>query len=141
MTEHPTRNPGGAPGHETRDVALRPVLYGGIGLIAITAFFFALIWGLFVFFKDRAPATSGVTYPLAAEHARTQPPAPRLQSRPRDDLLALHAWEDGVLGSYAWVDRGEGIARVPIDRAMELFLTSKSSGGPLPDLSASQEKR
>ena len=36
------------------------------------------------------------------------------------------------LHSYAWVDKGKGIARIPIDRAMELTLRDLASKKPAP---------
>src|SRR5205085_3503691 len=36
------------------------------------------------------------------------------------------------LNSYAWVDKGKGIARIPIDRAMELTLRDLASKKPAP---------
>ena len=36
------------------------------------------------------------------------------------------------LNSYAWVDKGKGIARIPIDRAMELTLRELASKKPAP---------
>ena len=36
------------------------------------------------------------------------------------------------LNSYAWVDKGKGIARIPIDRAMELTLHDLASKKPAP---------
>ena len=36
------------------------------------------------------------------------------------------------LNSYAWVDKGKGVARIPIDRAMELTLPDLASKKPAP---------
>jgi len=36
------------------------------------------------------------------------------------------------LNSYAWVDKGKGIARIPIDRAMEITLRDLASRKPAP---------
>src|SRR6266704_4082818 len=36
------------------------------------------------------------------------------------------------LNSYAWVDKGKGIARIPIDRAMQLSLRDLASKKPAP---------
>jgi len=36
------------------------------------------------------------------------------------------------LNSYAWVDKGKGVARIPIDRAMELTLRDLASKKPAP---------
>src|SRR5438132_10445529 len=38
----------------------------------------------------------------------------------------------GELNSYPWVDKGKGIARIPIDRAMELTLRDLASKKPAP---------
>jgi hypothetical protein len=38
----------------------------------------------------------------------------------------------GELASYAWVDKGKGIARIPIDRAMQLTLRDLASKKPAP---------
>jgi hypothetical protein len=39
---------------------------------------------------------------------------------------------DQELTSYSWVDKGKGIARIPIDRAMELTLRDLASKKPAP---------
>jgi hypothetical protein len=49
-------------------------------------------------------------------------PAPNLQINPHDDLLALRAREETELNGYGWVDRSNGIVRIPIERAMDLLL-------------------
>ena len=49
------------------------------------------------------------------------PSAPRLQPHPHRDLARQRAREQGNLAGYAWVDRTNGIARIPIARAMELL--------------------
>src|SRR5206468_8709267 len=36
------------------------------------------------------------------------------------------------LNSYAWVDKGKGVARIPIDRAMQLTLRDLASKKPVP---------
>lgn len=51
----------------------------------------------------------------------TAPPAPRLQADPGADLAAERQREEGMLDGYAWVDRKRGIARIPVQRAMEIL--------------------
>jgi hypothetical protein len=46
------------------------------------------------------------------------PPAPRLQSAPRRDLVAYDSAERRQLRTYGWSDRAQGRVRVPIDQAM-----------------------
>lgn len=50
------------------------------------------------------------------------PPEPRLQAAPREDLAELRRRQSRLLESYGWSDRGRGLVRVPIERAMELLL-------------------
>ena len=61
-------------------------------------------------------------YPLAAAQGHREPPEPRLQTDPRQDLADMRAKEDEVLGSYGWVDKNAGVVRIPIDAAMKLTL-------------------
>ncbi|HXS40614.1 MAG TPA: hypothetical protein VN766_10550 [Stellaceae bacterium] len=48
-----------------------------------------------------------------------KPPAPVLQLDPQADLQDFRAKEKTRLDSYGWVDRGGGIAHIPIDAAMK----------------------
>jgi hypothetical protein len=59
-------------------------------------------------------------FPLAAADQHREPPEPRLQTNPREDLQKFREQEDTVLTSYGWVDRNAGIVRIPIEEAMKL---------------------
>lgn len=49
-------------------------------------------------------------------------PKPNLQiDDDHAERLALYSQQDAKLNSYGWVDRNNGIVRIPIDRAMELI--------------------
>ena len=48
------------------------------------------------------------------------PPAPRLQIDEAADLKALRDREDALLSSYQWLDKTNGVVRIPIDRAIDL---------------------
>ena len=79
-----------------------------------------------------------------------EPPAPRLQPQPgestglvdrgispdwetapEEEMRRFLAEEEQELTSYGWVDAGNGIARVPIDRAMELIIEQGLPETPL----------
>jgi hypothetical protein len=107
--------------YEKTDVQSAKVVRAGVGLLAVVAVFFALMWmlqGVLLRFEQNAQVPP---HPLASTLARSEPPLPRLQPNPRADLLALRAEEDAVLKTYAWVDKGRGIVRVPIERAIEVL--------------------
>jgi hypothetical protein len=47
-------------------------------------------------------------------------PAPRLQPAPQPEGAAYFAEKQRRLDSVGWVDRGAGIAHIPLDQAMRL---------------------
>jgi len=53
---------------------------------------------------------------------QARPPFPRLQISPAEDLKAFREREEAKLTSYGWVDKENGIVRIPIERAMGLLL-------------------
>jgi hypothetical protein len=120
--QHPTDPHGsGNVGPETRDVAFRPIIAAGIGLLVLLVGSVVLMRLVFGYFATREARLSPPANPLAKSFARQVPPEPRLQPDPLKDLLDMHAEEDAVLNSYGWVDRKSGIVRIPINRAMELL--------------------
>lgn len=66
-------------------------------------------------------------------HLAIAPPAPRLQTDPAADLGAYVSREQHLLTSYGWVDRGQGIVRVPIQIAMERLARTGIPGFPQTD--------
>jgi hypothetical protein len=107
-------------GYETRDANTGRVFSVGFALLLLIVVVLVAMWGLLGFFSDRAPRP--VNPPAAMLEQNVVPPEPRLQPNPAADLKAFLASEDSVLRSYAWVDKKKGIARIPIDSAMELAL-------------------
>jgi hypothetical protein len=120
MAEQPLVNPDVH--HETSDVNIRAVLGFGAALVVVAAVVHLLIYVLFGYFNSRENAKVPAEYPLAATQGHREPPEPRLQTDPRQDLADLRAKEDEVLGSYGWVDKNAGIVRMPIDAAVKLTL-------------------
>jgi hypothetical protein len=108
-------------GYEKRDVALRPVTAGVIGLFVLLVVAVLLMRVLFGYLAAREARLSPPPNPLAQSLGRQLPPEPRLQTDPRRDLLQLRAEEDAVLESYGWVDRQAGVVRIPIEHAMEIL--------------------
>ena len=62
---------------------------------------------------------------LVWEMRRQSAPAPLGQSRIQErkkNLLEIRAAEAEGLSTYAWVDKGKGVARLPMARALEITL-------------------
>ena len=108
--------------HEHSDVNIRAILGFGAGLIVVAAVVHLLIYVLFGYFTRREGVKVPAEYPLAAEQEYRVPPAPRLQTDPRQDLADLRAKEDELLGTAGVVDENAGIYRIPIEAAMKLTL-------------------
>jgi hypothetical protein len=108
--------------HEHSDVNISAILGFGGALIVVAAVIHLLIYVLFGYFTSREQVQTTAEYPLAATQERREPPEPRLQTDPRQDLADLRAKEDDQLTSYGWVDRNAGVVRIPIDAAMKLTL-------------------
>lgn len=132
MPEH--RNQGTHGEQFDREIGVRGIVWFAIGLailIVVTGFG---MWGMFVALRAREAARPSHVPPLVQEEGAPAVPEPHLQTTPELDLRAMRAAEDSLLHSFGWVDRGKGIARVPVDRAMEMILQEglPTRAAPLP---------
>lgn len=50
------------------------------------------------------------------------PPEPRLQAAPRVEFQEMKATQMARLEEYSWIDEEAGVARIPIEQAMELVV-------------------
>src|SRR5499426_2157261 len=105
-------------GHETTDMNPKYVVYFAVGLVLAGLLIQIGIAWLFRLFEREQ--TRREIRPALVE-APKPVPQPRLQINPQGDLEELRRQEDEILSTYAWIDRDRGIARIPIDRAIELF--------------------
>lgn len=83
----------------------------------------AIVYGTFALLENRTTSidTAAQRFPLAVGQSQ-DPPAPRLQTQPFKDVYQLKGEQRGVLNSYGWIDKTNGVVHLPIDRAMELTL-------------------
>jgi hypothetical protein len=105
--------------HEMTDASISGLVKFSIGLFVLIVVVLFAMRSMFEHFS-----TTQQLGPPASPFAETQtlPPGPRLQVEPALDLKQLRQGEDEKLNSYGWVDQKAGIARIPIDRAMDLLL-------------------
>jgi len=104
-----------------------------IGLLVLVAVAMVLMWYLTTFLYEQEKAQDPPP-PLMIE-ARVQhlPPNPRLQPDPFVELDLLRATQDAQLNSYGWVDESNGLAHIPIDKAMDLLVISGLPATPVVD--------
>lgn len=120
------------------ELNLRLLGWMTLGLLAIVVVAVVAMWYLGIGVENRLVA--GDPPPPALPEARVehQPPGPNLQVDPRQQLLDLRAKEERILTTYGWIDRAQGLTRVPIDRAMDL-LVEQGLSTPAPTAAVSEE--
>jgi hypothetical protein len=109
--------------HEHSDIepsiAWKFAIWLAVGIVISGVIVYATFW--FFEAKEESVDQANITYPLAAGQVK-EPPTPRLQTQPFKDLYLLREHETEQLTGYGWVDKGAGVVRLPIDRAMERLL-------------------
>lgn len=121
MDEKKTSAANSKPLHETRDATVRYIVYFGIAMAVSVVAAFLVSWGLLRFLEHHQSLGSPAS-PLAKGRVLPPPGLPRLQAHPNQDLQKYLAREKEILDSYGWVDKKDGIVRIPIQRAMNILL-------------------
>jgi hypothetical protein len=99
-------------------VSIRAIALFGVGLLFLgIAVHFVLVALMNVFSAERSRPL-GVARPLS--DVLRQSSEPVLQAAPAQELEALRKAEDRVLNQYRWIDKSQGVVRIPIERAMDL---------------------
>ena len=142
--------------HEESDVAVRPLLWfvGGLTFFTIIVCLSMLL--MFEFFRSREESEELAPSPLARQGAERLPPEPRLQLAPgwevekdgkrqnlsysadnagyvpqpwSEWLLVNEEWQH-ELKEYGWADEQAGTARIPVERAIDLYIERRAKQPP-----------
>ena len=132
MDKH--ENPAGHGDFERKDIGVAGVLYSMVGLFAFCLIVHFLVTGLYGVLerfstadKDKAPMSPLITnVPTDMRHVakgypQTVFPNPKLEEDELGQFKSILAGQEETLNSYGWVDEKAGVARIPIDRAMDLL--------------------
>jgi len=104
-------------GYDKSDLSPQAISIFGVVLGAVVIGAMLVAAWMFGFFASWQAKQDVPPSPLASSNPG--PPEPRLQVHAIRDMKALRAAEDEVLTSYGWVSKEAGIARIPIERAMQ----------------------
>jgi hypothetical protein len=97
---------------------------GTIGLVLLGIFIILVISPLVMI-------AAFPTSPADVSRALTvEPPQPRLQTNPPEDLAQFRAEEDRRLNGYYWVDKKKGVVHIPIEQAMKELAKEGIDGFP-----------
>jgi len=106
-----------------REINLRGVIWTGVALagtaLVVSLLMWWLLWGFSRFDEKRDVRLT----PIEVASPQQPPPEPRLQVSPNDDMRIMRDEEDLLLDRAAWVDRQQGIVRVPVDVAMDVIVS------------------
>jgi hypothetical protein len=102
--------------YEHRDANTSDLLKFGLGLIVVLIVVLISMKWMFSYFAKSQPLGPPAS---PFENVRVLPPQPRLQVKPGADLRSYCSDQMQKLGTYGWVDQGNGVVRIPIDRAID----------------------
>lgn len=105
---------------EPSDLSVRSTALVGAGIFAGVLIVCGLVFVAFWYYAHYRAEVSDMPTPAESGY-RPVPPEPRLQPNPAADFQTYRASEEAQLNNYGWVDRKNGIVRIPIERAMELL--------------------
>jgi hypothetical protein len=108
--------------HEESDVNVSAIIRYGIGLLVIAAFLHLFLWWLQGTYSRQNERAQTQVYPLAAGQQDRLPPSPRFQENPQQELQDLLAKQKALLEGYGWINKDEGVARIPIEDAMKMVV-------------------
>jgi hypothetical protein len=109
---------------EPNTLSVRAIIIAGVGLAVITALGMALMaWMFASLAADVAPPVPLSESMLAVQPAQVEP---RLEPNLGLRLQEMRQSEAEWLRSYAWIDPKTGIARIPIDRAVQLLVAGQA---------------
>jgi hypothetical protein len=114
--------------HEGADLDVPAIARLAVVLAATLAVSILVITLLFVHFEHKYPARTSEAAPVVT--AAELPPAPGVTADPDRELREVQAKENLHLDRYGWVDRPHGIAQIPIERAMTLWVQNYSATPP-----------
>ena len=104
-----------------REIQFRQLVWMGVGLVVVTFLSGVIVFFMLRGFLQTERDAAGPPPPMVAAPAPV--PGPQLLARPEQELARVRQAEAEQIDSYGWVDQQQGIARIPIERAIELVAT------------------
>ena len=111
--------------YERQDMGISWLVIGAVSILVLA--FIGVGLSAWILSSMEIRRSEIIPTPLPLIQSRPTPPPPRLQpnivdnNSPEEDMAILRAREEEMLENYGWVDREAGVARIPIDQAIELL--------------------
>ena len=106
-------------GHEPLTVSVKGLIIGTAGVALLIVVSLALMYWLAIGLETREHVAEQ-TVPLEWTQ-EDLPPAPHVQPNQAFELQQFTQANLDLLNSYGWVDQRQGVARIPVNRAIDLL--------------------
>lgn len=107
--------------HEVADVPLRPLLLFAGGLLLAAVVIHLALWWLLQSWEG--PRTLGLQPVIPPANVTPVPmDGPAIAPFPWAELDVLLTDQSARINRYEWVDREQGVVRIPLERAMQLLV-------------------
>jgi hypothetical protein len=89
-------------------------------------------------FVIATPLLMPLVFPQSMQHRTPSAPpaltagAPRLEVAPKQELRSSQRGQTDFVNSYGWSDRSQGVAHIPVKRAMDLIVQRGLEGWSKP---------
>lgn len=120
MSEH-------AAGGFDREISLRGLVLFVIGLVVLMIVAGVLMYLLSDGLREARVAADPPLPKLPEARQPYEITGPLLQADPPADMAAFRAEEEAALNRWAWADEANGMAQIPIDKAMELLVEQRAA--------------
>lgn len=120
MTEHGPRPSPGAPEAFDQELSVKGITWFVVATTAVTVLAFVFIWSLAVDAKLHLISKDPAPSPMPEANRPRPRPGIALQDDPNGDMARYLEKEKAHLAGYGWVDRSAGVARIPLERAIDL---------------------
>jgi hypothetical protein len=117
-------------GHEPSEPGMFPIVLSMVGFLGITMLGLAVV--AFVLTRFSASRERNLANPAVRSTESPPSSVPPLSAHLAEDLEQLRARERQLLTQYKWIDEKEGIARIPIERAIEILAARVKPTAPQP---------
>jgi len=101
------------------ELNLRAIVIFVVGLVAIILASAGAMWIMSGHLREREARQDPPRPALPEARRAPEPVGPKLQIDPEAELAAMRAEEDQILHGFEWVDEANGVARIPVDLAIE----------------------
>jgi len=117
--------------YDRTDISISGIVKFLVALAVVGVIIHFGLWGVYQYLAKGEVQPSAQPNPMVTSNRQLKDvggdpsqvfPAPRLQPDPVADMNKFRAKELEILNSYGWVDEKAGVARIPIDRAMQMVV-------------------